>query len=509
MDIRQILHRLRAGQSRRRIAQELGINWRTVKKYAGWAEAQGLLHGELPVPDELQRLLDATFGEILPPQNTSSVEPYRDRVVQMRREGVEITAIWRRLQEQGYTGSYGSVYRFVRRIEPLEPDVTVRVETQPGEEGQVDFGYAGFLIDPVTGQRRRAWAFVMTLAWSRHQYVEFVWDQKVETWLRCHHHAFEFFGGVPGRLVIDNLKAAIVRACWDEPDVQHAYQECAEHYGFLIAPCRPRTPQHKGKVEQGGVHYVKRNFLAGREPTLLSQANVDVRHWCLTTAGSRSHGTTKEQPLVRFRQTEQQRLQPLPDKAYDLAVWKMVKLHRDCHVVFEQAYYSAPYRFVNQQLRIRGGSRTVQIYTGNYQLVAVHDRAQLPGERRTHPDHLPPVLLDGLFVDRETCRAVAQDVGPATLQIVQQLLADPVIDRLPTARRLLKLRGRFGDGRLEAACCRALSYDDGSYKTVKRILETGRDACAEEAQPIEAPARTFVRSATELVGHLFGGSSWS
>ena len=220
-----------------------------------------------------------TLNTALPPQNVSSVEPYRELVVKLRQEGVEIAAIHERLKERGYTGSYSSVYRFVRNLEPLEPEVTVRVETRPGEEAQVDFGFAGRMIDPETGELRKTWAFVMTLSWSRHQYVEFVFDQKVETWLRCHRNAFAFFGGVPERVVIDNLKAGIVRACWDEPQAQQAYRECAEHYDFLITPCRPRTPEHKGKVEQGGVHYVKRNFLGGREPTTITQANRDVLRW--------------------------------------------------------------------------------------------------------------------------------------------------------------------------------------------------------------------------------------
>ena len=158
------------------------------------------------------------------------------------------------------------------------------------------------MLDPATGRRRRTWAFVMTLSRSRHQYVEFVFDQKVSTRLLCHRRAFESFGGVPQRLVIDNLKAAVTRACFDDPQVQHSYRLCAEHYGFLIAPCRVRTPQHKGKVEQGGVHYLKRNFLGGREPTDLRQANRDVRRWCLTTAGQRVHGTTRQRPLDRFEQ---------------------------------------------------------------------------------------------------------------------------------------------------------------------------------------------------------------
>jgi hypothetical protein len=118
-------------------------------------------------------------------------------------------------------------------------------------------------------------------------------------------------------------------------------------------------------------------------------------------------------------------------------------------------------------------------------------------------------LRDGLFTDRTTCQAIAQDIGPATAQVVEQLLSDPVMDRLPMTRRLLKLRERFGDVRLEAACQRALRFEDGSYKTVKCILESGRDTVTEEGQAIRAPAQTFVRTASELVGHLFGAMPWN
>ena len=128
----------------------------------------------------------------------------------------------------------------------------MRVEVKPGEEAQVDFGYAGRMIDPADGSLRKAWVFTMVLSFSRHQYVEFVFDQKVETWLALHQHAFAYFGGVPERVVLDNLKAAIVRACWDDPQVQRSYRECAEHYGFLISPCRPGTPEHKGKGRARG-----------------------------------------------------------------------------------------------------------------------------------------------------------------------------------------------------------------------------------------------------------------
>ena len=509
MDIRELLRHMRSNASDRGVGRALDIDRRTVKQYRLWAEAQGLLTGPLPPLAELQAVVRRTLSGPPPPQNVSSVEPYRDVVLKLRQEGTEASAIWQRLTERGYQGSYSSVRRFVRAIDPRQPAVTVRVERRPGEEGQVDFGYAGRMIDPWTGELRKTWLFVMTLAWSRHQYVEFVFDQRVETWLELHRHAFEFFGGVPERLVIDNLKAGIVRACWHDPQVQQAYRECAEHYSFLISPCRPATPEHKGKVEQGGVHYVKRNFLGGRQPTTLTEANQDVRVWCQTTAGQRIHGTTKERPLLRFQEAERARLKPLPDAPYDLAIWKVVKLHRDCHIVFDGAYYSAPFRLVGQQVCVRAGARRVRLYTLDYQLVATHPRAWRPGTRQTNVLHLPAYKVAGLVQDRATCLTMAEDVGSCTHQVVTNLLADAVVDRLPTVGRLLRLRDRFGAERLEAACARALRFDDISYLTIKRILINQLDGQALPASSGSPPAQSFVRNAAELVGHLFGGVAWN
>lgn len=510
VDIYALLQHLRAGDSNRRIKRVLGVDRRTAKKYREWAEEYGLLNGTLPPIEELYQLLEETMPTTQPPQNQSSVEPYRKQVVNLREQGVEISAIKARLEERGFEGSYMSVYRFVQQLEPDQPEVTVRVETAPGEEAQVDFGYAGRMIDPETGEMRKAWAFVMTLSWSRHQYVEFVFDQKIPTWLRLHRNGFAFLGGVPRRVVIDNLKAGITQACWDDPQVQLTYRECAEHYGFLVAPCKPRTPQHKGKVEQGGVHYIKRNFLGGREMTTITHANQDVKVWCLTSAGQRTHGTTRKRPFVQFETVEKATLQPLPESPYDLAEWKQAKLHRDCYVVFDNAYYSAPFRYVGQQLRVRGGGQEVRLYTSDYQLIATHERATEAGQRLTHPAHLPPDKLPGLVLDREACQSVAEDIGFSTTALVGRLLADPVVDRLSTVRRLLRLREQVGDERLEAACTRALSFDEASYKTVKRILTQGMEREAEShAAPDVPSAQRFVRSAHEVLGQVLSAVSWN
>jgi transposase len=509
MDIRELINQLRQGASDRQISQDMHIARQTVKRYRKWAQASGVLEGALPKVETLQAMLEQAMPGKSAPQNTSVVEPYRELVKQMVEGEVEAAAIFQRLKERGFSGSYSGVYRFVRTLKPVQPKTTVRVERKPGEEAQVDFGYAGRMIDPQTGKLRRAWAFVMTLSWSRHQYVEFVFDQRVETWLRLHRNAFEFFGGVPGRIVPDNLKAAIVKASWDEAQAQNSYRECAQHYGFRIAPCRPRTPEHKGKVEQGGVHYVVRNFLGGREIARLDHNNREVHTWCLTTAGLRIHGTTKEKPLERFERVEKASLKVLPETPYDLAVWKRAKLHRDCYVVFEGAFYSAPFRFVGQTLWLCAGSRQVHMYTARYELVATHERAQKAGERHTHVDHLPQEKLPGLLLDRESCLREASEIGSATQQATQAILDDPVMERLPSAGRLLRLRKRFGDVRLEAACRRALAFGDPSYKTVKRILKQGLDA-EEAAVPVTLPiATTFARRTDELVGALAEVIPWN
>ena len=234
-----------------------------------------------------------------------------------------------------------------------------------------------------------------------------------------------------------------------------------------------------------------------------------MRTWCLTTAGLRSHGTTKAQPLLRFQTIEQAQLRPLPPAPYDLAIWKRAKLHRDSYVVFEQSFYSAPCRLVGQTLWVRGGSQTLRIYTSDYALIATHARANQPGERLTHPDHLPPEKLPGATWTRAICQALAAEVGRSTTTVVARLLDDGVLDRHQRVIRILKLRERVGDARLEAACARALRFDDLTYATLKRILDRGLEQEPVAAAPEPPPAHTFLRSAGELLGHLFGGATWN
>ncbi len=560
MEIQELVRLLRTEASDRTVSELLALNRRTVAKYRAWAAREGWLGpdaGPLPAAGELERRLQAAFPSVPPPQQTSSVAGYRQEIADLRARGLEVAAIRQRLEERHQQPvSYSAVWRLVRRlaVDAATPagsprDSFVRVEVAPGAEAQVDFGDAGLTLDPVSGQTRKSWVFVLVLSWSRHTYAELVFDQRVETWLLCHRHAFEFFGGVPARVVPDNLKAAIVRASVHEPQAQRAYRECATHYGFLIDPNPPRAPHLKGKVEQGGVHYVKRNFLAGRDPEPLDVRNAKLRAWCAEIAGERVHGTTRERPMTRFRAAEQAALLPLPATPYDVATWGQARVYRDCHLTFQRAYYSAPFRLVGQDLWVRAGTRTVELYTATHELVATHGRATTPGQRQTTLAHLPPEKVAGLVLTREDCRAQAQAIGPATATVVARLLDHRPEDRLRPAGRLVRLATQFSAARLEQACARALAYGrvgaegEGAYPSVKRILQAAWDQAPVDSPALDAPNRVasghattsgrpaalaatplapgtdppaapprrfaFVRQASEFVASLFGTSSTS
>jgi hypothetical protein len=167
-----------------------------------------------------------------------------------------------------------------------------------------------------------------------------------------------------------------------------------------------------------------------------------------------------------------------------------------------------PYRLINHKVRVCGNLQQVRIFNSKYQWVATHDRAKKAGSRQTHLDHLPPEKVPGLTLNRENCQQEAAKIGPATGQVVHSLLADPVVDRLPTVGRLLKLGQQYGPERLEAACRRAIAFDDPSYITVKGILRKGLEQEAPPDEPTAPPATTFVRPLTELVGSWLGGLSW-
>lgn len=486
---RQVLSRLRLNESSRAISRCGLMGRKKVEALRQVADRKGWLDPAVSLPDDAT-LAEALRSPVTRPQTESSVLPYEEKVKKWCHKGIRGTVIYSALvRNHGFCGSYSSVRRFVRYIKETDPDVTTVLDFDPGDTAQVDFGRGPKITDVHTGETFRTWVFVMVLAWSRHMYAEIVLDQKVETWLGCHRRAFEWFTGVPARVGIDNLTTAITKACYYDPEVQRAYGECAEGYGFRIAPCPVRDPKKKGRVE-AGVKYVRHSFLPLRDFRNLADANDQLRAWVLGEAGNRIHGTTHEKPLTCFVETERSFLNPLPAIPPELAAWARVKVHGDCHIQFEKCRYSVPWKLVRKQLWLRATETTVRVFH-DLEMVAIHPRLSKPGSRSTLPAHLPPEAQAYLMRDPQWCLKQARAVGPGCHGLVDALFSDRVLDNLRAAQGVIRLGERFGVTRLEAACRRALSYDNARYRTVKDILQKGLDQQTDLLAPVQTLSAAY------------------
>ncbi|WP_249190101.1 IS21 family transposase, partial [Burkholderia cenocepacia] len=478
-EYRQVLVRMRQGDSDRDIARGGLMGRKKLTTVRREAEARSWLDPVQPLPDDAT--IAGVFGRTphLPHTCVSTVEPYREQVREWLAAGVQGTTIHAALQRNhGYAGSYCAVKRMLRHLAAERSVATTTIlDFAPADAAQVDFGAGPVLT--VEGIAVRTWIFVMTLCWSRHQYAEIVLDQTVETWLASHRRAFEWFGGCPDRVIIDNAKCAIIRACRYEPAVQRSYAALAEGYGFRIDACPPHDPQKKGVVESG-VKYVKKSFVPLREFRDLADANRQLREWVMQQAGTRIHGTVHERPLTRFG-VERPLLAALPDVPPVLSVWKEVAVHRDGHVVYKHALYSAPFTLVGKSLWLKATDTVIQLFH-RHELVATHPR-QRAGGRHTVRDHQPPEAQAWLEHDPQWCLARAKEIGPSCHGVILALFNDKVLVNLRGAQGIIRLRQKVGDQRLEAACERALAFSSAKYSTIKGILDKGLDS-----EPVPRPA---------------------
>jgi transposase len=487
-EYQEALYRMRQGQTDRAISRDRVLGRRKAAALRQAAAEQGWLEdgAQMPTPAQIVALVASRVEDgcgLRSGVPVSSVAPYADRIKALFDKGVQGVAIHAALvRDHGFTGHYSSVRRHLNKLKGSRIDATMILDFAPGEASQVDFGAGPVVFDPASGDSVRTWFFVMTLCFSRHQYVEFVLDQSSETWQRCHHHALRHFGGVPARIIIDNPKCAITRAVVDDPEVQRAYAECAQGYGFLVSPCPPADAAKKGIVESG-VKYVKRNFLPTRTFRNLEDLNRQALEWVMSTAGHRVHGTTRKQPLTLF-ELERSSLKPLPERTPEVCAWARPKVHRDTHVQFEYCLYSVPYQLIGETVWLRATSHQVMIFDEAYAVVAAHPRGTRRGQRFTNDDHLPPAARAWKMGAPAFCLERAERIGPACLQLVRRMFGDRVLDRLRGVQSLLRLAETFGDARLESACALIGEVDRVSSKTVRVMLQKGLDRAPEPVPPV-------------------------
>ena len=472
-EYQQILYRLRQGQSIREIAKQGLAGRHKIAAIEKIADDNNWLDPNIPLPDNDQ-LAKAFTQEKKNNSSKSLALPYKEQIEQWASENIEAKRIHEKLMEDyGYSGSYNSIQRFVQKYKSTQVDLTAPLFFSPGEAAQVDFGKGPDLFDERTQKTEKTWIFVMTLCFSRHQYAQIITHQDIETWLSCHQNAFEWFGGVPKKIIIDNAKCAIVKACYYDPQVQRSYEQWSQAYGFTISACPPREPKKKGRVESG-VKFVKNNFFSLRNFHSVQEGNQQLKAWILGRAGNRCHGSTFKKPLTEFIEKEQAQLICLPQQRPEVAAWYQVTLYKDCHVRFQHCRYSAPHTLFGEPLWLKATPSIIFIYHENA-LVAQHARSFQAGHYLTKPEHLPIQHQQYLKRDQQWCLEQSNQVGIACTQVIENLLTDPVRDLLHQAQGIIALQDQYSPQRLELACKRACFFNSMDLKTVKQILKAGLD----------------------------------
>jgi len=304
------------------------------------------------------------------------------------------------------------------------------------------------------------------------------------SWVESHVLAFSFFEGAVRRVVSDNLKTGVIKPDLYDPLINKAFGEFATHYGCLIDPARLAKPRDKGRVERP-VPYARDSFFAGRADEFKSEAHMeqDALRWCRQVANLRQHrGIERLAPQVLFDAEERSALLALPRSAFELARWWERTVPPDIHIKVGRALYSVPWRYISKRVDAKEGARSVEIFHEGM-LIATHVRIERG--KQTNYDHYPPEKIAFMMRTPAWCRRRAAELGESVSAVVSSLMEVNALYRLRQAQGVVGLADKHGPERLAAACERALSVGDPSYKTVKGILAAGTEH--EGTESVESP----------------------
>jgi transposase len=463
------------GWSQRRIARELGVSRGAVARQLQADAQQSPTSG---VPDDSNRTKAPPGSEPAetssnrakaPPGSRSLCGPFREQILAKLDQGLSAQRIFQDLvAEHGFAGQYHSVRRFVAKLNQSTPLPFRRIEVAPGEEAQIDFG-AGASVVSDDGRRRRTHVLRVVLSHSRKAYSEAVYRQTTDNLIHCLENAFWHFGGVPKTLVPDNLKAAVLKADWYDPDLNPKLRSFCEHYGTALLPTKPRTPRHKGKVERG-VDYVQENALKGRTFRSLREQNDHLLHWETTVADTRIHGTTQQQVLKLFREGERHALQTLPLERFPCFQEGQRKVSRDGHVSVAKSYYSVPPEYLGRTLWVRWDSHLVRVLNDRMETISTH-ATQTPGRFSTLPEHIASEKISPVERGTEWLLKKVSFIGENTRTWSHGLVATRGVEAVRVLHGLLNLSRKYPSEVIEKACVTAHSYQAYRLQTIRKLIE--------------------------------------
>ena len=462
-----------SGHSNREISRLLGVDRGTVNGYVRRLKSR---IQNRPDPQtgsaNPQTGLDEPFACVAEPPVRSGpkslCEGYRDQIESKLEAGLSVQRILQDLKGDGFPGSYHSVHRFVTRLGKRTPLPFRRMEAAPGEEAQIDFGTGAPVVD-ADGKTRRPWLFRIVLSCSRKAYSEVVWRQTTDNFIAAIENALHCFGGCPKRLVIDNLKAAVHRADWYDPELHPKLQSFAAHYGTVFVPTKPYTPEHKGKVESS-VKYAKNNALKGHTFKSLAEQNEHLLEWERTVADTRIHGTTKKQVREQFESVEQAALLELPRDRFAMFHEARRTVSRDGHLEVDKAFYSAPPEYVGRRVWVRWDTRLVRVFNSQWKQIAIHSKCE-PGRFRTDASHIPAEKVSAVERGTDALLRQVASVGPHTKAWSELVIASRGVEGVRVLVGLKALAGKHTSAALEQACETAVAHGATRLKSIRNLLK--------------------------------------
>ena len=489
LTMRKISEVLRLNQcslSKRAIADSVGVSPSTVSDYIRRANSAGITY---PIPERMdERALELALFPV-PKSSHAKDRPmpdWNDIHRELGKKHVTLDLLWQEYKSTHPDGIQYSSFCEHYRAWRGKLNVSMRQTHTPGERMFVDYaGTTMEVTDRLTGEIRKAQIFIAVLGASNYTFCEATWTQTLPDWLGSHVRSFEFFGGVVKLVVPDNLRSAVSKALFYEPELNPSYQELASHYGTAILPARVRKPKDKAKVE-GAVLIVSRWIMAALRGQRFFSL-LELNHAIAELLSRLNQRPFKKIPGSRkqlFEQIERMALMPLPANRYEFGLWLIKSVGIDYHVEVDGHYYSVPYRFAKQKVEVRVSNNTLEVFMRG-QRVASHVKSKLLYGHSTNTEHMPQGQREMMEWDASRFNKWAKSVGPHTERLIIQLLkSKPHVQQAYRACiGVLRFTKSHGNERVEAACLRALELHSISYRTVSSILKNGLEKVSVKPKP--------------------------
>ena len=478
----------RLGWPLRRIEQTTGVRRETASGYlraagipvrppGSWGRRPAKPANEVTTDSEAENPVPAESSS---PPSSSSCEPYRETIEQALERGRNAMAIWQDLvTDHGFASSYEAVKRFVRKLRGVRSPVAVGIiQTDPGEEAQVDYGTGPMVRDPKTGKYRRTRLFVMTLGYSRKSVRLLSFKSSSLIWAQLHETAFRRLGGSPRLMILDNLREGVIDPEYYDPTLNPLFRDVLAHYGVVALPCRVRDPDRKGKVESG-VGHAQKTPLKGQRFESLEEAQAYLDRWEARWADTRIHGTTKRQVGAMFAE-EKPSLKRLPIEPFRYYKYGQRVVHLDGCVEVEAAYYGLPPGWIGRTVKVQWDTLHVRILDPNtYQLLREHVRQKRGGYRvrpEDNPKKTPLTTVQLLARARRAgthigtlCEGIHRRQGEAA---VRRILG------------VLSLAKKYGVSAVEDASAVALELHVYEYRFLRRYLERRPPLALRQVDPL-------------------------